>query len=274
MIRKLITLFVLFYVSFLFTGCNQQEVEEVIGGGNLAPLSTLSGSFVFQMDEREGKIFEMEFNRISVIPELPLCDEEREHDGDFQKIYVNLDNGSLRRVESRLEEAGECMVHEEVISYEMNDDKGELVYTDNEGHSGVRYIRKTNANQFFVKNSKLEGRWSLKFEEEVFVGEVISAQESFAKMPDAALPNCPQEYQPESMTTGLVFYIDRSLELQLLAFGPGHENGCIVVSYQGHYEEKPEQNKLEMNIYAGNDVMDIQLEYEFKNDNQFFFDQI
>lgn len=72
MFRKLITLFVLFYVSMLFTGCNQQQLEEAVEGGNIGALSTLSGSYVFQMDEREGKIFEMEFNRILVIPELPL----------------------------------------------------------------------------------------------------------------------------------------------------------------------------------------------------------
>lgn len=90
MFRKLITLFVLFYISLLFTGCTNEDIANAVNGGSgkLAPLSTLSGSFVFEMDERE-------------------------HDGDFQKMYVNLDNGSLHRVESRVEEAGECMVHEE-----------------------------------------------------------------------------------------------------------------------------------------------------------------
>jgi hypothetical protein len=58
MFRKLIALFVLFYISLLFTGCTNEDIENAVNGGsgNLAPLSILSESFVFEIDERELKL--------------------------------------------------------------------------------------------------------------------------------------------------------------------------------------------------------------------------
>lgn len=55
MFRKLIALFVLFYISLLFTGCTNDDIKNAVNGGsgNLAPLSILSESFVF---ERELKL--------------------------------------------------------------------------------------------------------------------------------------------------------------------------------------------------------------------------
>lgn len=190
-------------------------------------------------------------------------------------MYIDLrEDGSLRRVESKLEESGECMIKEEVISYVLNSNETELVYTDNRGESGKRFIRKEGSEKFFVHNSKLEGRWVLKFEEEDFVGSVVSASESFVKISDLELPDCPNDFMPESMTTGLVFWIDRSVEFQAISYGVGFENGCVSATFHGRYEENLEENKLEMRISTDwDDDIEIELEYEFKNDNQWFFSQ-
>ena len=271
MIRKLIALFVLFYVSMLFTGCNQDEIAEQLSDSNVHTLQSMKGSFVFNVSDREWRIFTMEFNRVPSYPhDLPDCEIGREHDGDFDSMYIEMLNGRLNRVEVKnVDGAVNCKVQEESMAYSLDRVKGELHFSTDEGEEGVRFIQEDGRNRFFVRNSKLEGQWTVDFDQEAYIGENVQTNQHFKRVQNIQdFPVCQENYSIQRSVQYVSFYVSEMFEVSEVVFGENNINGCRPYgTLVGKYEV--DRQLEELKLFLQGDGLNIEYKYKLELLNQY-----
>ncbi len=276
MIRKLISLFVLFYISMLFTGCNQDELAEQLSESNVHTLQSMEGSFVFNVTDKEWRIYTMEFNRVPTYPHnLPECVEDREHDGDFDSMYIEMKDGRLNRVEARnVDGVANCRVQEESMAYTLDRAKGELHFSTDEGEVGVRYINEDGRNRFFVRNSKIEGQWTVDYDQQAYIGENVQTNQHFKRVENIQdFPVCPENYSRQRSVQYISFYVSEMFEVGEVVFGDNNINGCRpngLIAGRYEVDEKLEELKL----YLQGDGLNIEYKYnlELLNKDKIYFE--
>jgi hypothetical protein len=135
---------------------NSQKIDQT---------NTLTGTWKFSKDKRQGKIPSMVFTKVPELPDYLIVPSCTSIDGDineeFDYAYLNFQpNHQLVRIELQKKNESLCLTNFEDLDYTYNSKTKELVSFHSETPQKTqRLFVKPLKNNLIIKNNKFNGYW-------------------------------------------------------------------------------------------------------------------